>query len=289
MSDTTPMSSGIFPQARLDKMAEIAASFDPRARRLDAMSPRAMSWLQAIDPVLAYKVQTGTADGFHKDASESMFFARQLEYIRPGLFEVLFPDLEGKKFVPLETTIAPGAEIYTYRAMKKIGAAALIKQYSDDPPRVDSVGLESFQQIRGLSAMYGYTMQELRAAMMAQLPLDVRKAMSARYAMALLIDQIIFYGSVEGGLKGLSNLSNTTSYSTANGASASPLWRKKTADEMVSDLHGVVNNVVRTTFGIHRRTRCSSRSRRTTSRRADAWVTARIRRCSTSSWRPRRT
>ncbi len=253
MSDNqNQMSRGQFPQARLDAMTAAAASFDPRDRRLDAMSPRAMSLLQAIDPVLAYKVQTGTADKFHKDASESLFFARQLEYIRPGLFEVLFPDLEGKKFVPLETTIAPGAEIYTYRSMKKVGAAALIKQYADDPPRVDATGLESFQQIRGLAAMYGYTTQELRAAMMAQLPLDVRKAMSARYAMALLIDQIIFYGSTEGGLKGLATLSNTTSFTTPTGGQASKLWRKKTPDEMVADLHGVVNNVVKTTFGIHR-------------------------------------
>jgi hypothetical protein len=264
------LSNGQFPQARLDQMARDAQAFDPRDFRADALTPKAQAILEAIDPQLAFNISTGRArPGQRKDASESLFFARQLEYIRPGLFEVLFPDLEAKKFIPMETTIAPGAELYTYRAVNKVGRAQLIKQYADDPPRVDVSGIESTQQIRGLAAMYGYTMQELRAAMMAQMPLDVRKAMAARYAMALLQDEIAFYGHAdysavedtanqrdagarEGGMKGLANLANTTSYTTANGQSGSKLWRLKTPDEMVRDLHGVVNNVVKTTVSIHR-------------------------------------
>jgi hypothetical protein len=116
--------------------------------------------------------------------------------------------------------------------------------------------------------MYGYTMQELRAAMMAQMPLDVRKAMAARYALALLTDEIFWYGHAdltatqsatgldagakESNLVGLANLSNTTSFTTPTGGAGSQLWRRKTPDEIVADLHGFVNNVVKTTFGIHR-------------------------------------
>lgn len=262
------LNNGQFPAKRLQQMMDAATAFDPRDRRADAMTPRSMAWLQALDPILAYKIETGRADGFHKDASESLFFARQLEYIRPGLFEVLFPDLEAKKFIPLETTIAPGAELFTYRAFKKVGRAQMIKQYSNDAPRADIQGIEATQQIRALAVSYGYNMQELRAAMMAQLPLDVKKAMAARYAMALLVDEIFFYGhadvtavqqtaghdagGLEGGLVGLANLSNTTSFTTPTGGQSSQLWRRKTPDEMVADMHGVVNNVVKQTFGIHR-------------------------------------
>jgi hypothetical protein len=153
--------------------------------------------------------------------------------------------------------------------VNKVGRAQLIKQYADDPPRADVSGIEASLQIRGIADMYGYTMQELRAAMLAQMPLDVRKAMSARYAIALLHDEIMFYGHADftavqdttnhldagalaSGLKGICNLSNTTSYTTPTGLSGSQLWRMKTPDEMVADLHGVVNNVVKSTFGIHR-------------------------------------
>jgi hypothetical protein len=270
MADQIQMSVG-FPQVRLDQMAEAAHNFDPRDFRADSMTSRSRELLESINPVVAYQVQAGMLNSLQarKDASESLFFARQLEYIRPGLFEVLFPDLEAKKFIPLETTIAPGAELYTYRAVKKVGRAQLIKQYADDPPRADVVGIEMAQQIRGAAVMYGYTMQELRAAMLAQIPLDVRKAMSARYAIALLQDEVMWYGhadktaeqdtvafkdtgALEGGLLGIANLASTTSYTTAQGASGSQLWRNKTPDEMVADLHGVVNNIVKQTFGIHR-------------------------------------
>lgn len=263
------LSQARFPQKRLDQMAAAAASFDPRDFRADSMSPRSLALLQAIDPILAFKVATGTLKpSLHKDAGESLFFARQLEYIRPGLLEVLYPDLEAKKFIPMETGIPSGAEQYTYRSINKVGRAQLIKQYSNDPQRVDVSGAETVSPIRGMADMYGYTMQELRAAMMAQIPLDVRKAMAGRYALALLADEVFFYGhadltaeqsatgkdagALEGGLKGLANLASTTAYTTPTGGAGSQLWRKKTPDEMVADLHGIVNNIVKSTFGIHR-------------------------------------
>jgi hypothetical protein len=247
-----------------------AARVDSRDYRADSLTPTAMGWLNQIDPVLAFHIATGNLRmaQMHRDSSESLFFARQLEYIRPGLLEVLFPDLELKKWVPMETNIGAGAEEYTYRYMRKVGRAQLIKQYSDDPPRADVVGGETVQKIRGMADSYGYTMQELRAAMQAQLPLDVRKAMSARYAISLLHDEIWMYGhadinaeqsatgndagALEAGLKGLATLASTTAFTTPNGGAGSALWRKKTPDEMVTDLHGVVNNVVKSTFGIHR-------------------------------------
>jgi hypothetical protein len=262
--------SHMFPPKRNEQMRRDAVQFDPRDFRADAVSPRAMMLLQGIDPVLAFKVQAGMIKDarFHKDASESLFFARQLEYIRPGLLEVLFPGLEAKDFLPVEGNIPPGAEQYTYRSVNKVGRAQLIKHYSDTPPRVDVLAGESFQRIRGAADMYGYTTQELRAAMMAQMPLDVRKAMAARYGMALLFDEVMWYGhadvttgqsatgldvgALEGGMTGLANLTGTTAFTTPSGLTGSQLWRRKTPDEIVKDLHAIVNNVVTKTFGIHR-------------------------------------
>jgi hypothetical protein len=268
------LSPAKFPQKRLDQMEKDAKSFDYRGSvksgvRIDAMTDRSMALLQSIDPVLAYKIVAGLRIDGHKDAAENLFFARQLEYIRPGLLEVLYPDLEAKKFFPFDSGPGPGAEQFTYRFYNKVGRAQLIKSYSNDPPRVDVSGQEATQQIQGAADMYGYTTQELRNAMQAQMPLDQRKAMSARYALALLFDEVAFYGhaditaveqtaagldagALEGKLKGMVNLSGTTAFTTPNGASGSKLWRRKTADEIVIDMHSFVNGVVKATFGIHR-------------------------------------
>lgn len=260
MSKTAKLAK--FPQKHLDAMTAASEHFQQTtmlrqdAMRADALSDDAMGILAEMDPVLAFQLQTGMKVKYRKDASESLWFARQLEYIRPGLLEVLYPDLEGSKFVPVNTAIPPGAETYVTRAYDKAGQAQIIKSYSDAVPRSDVKGVEAVQMLVGLATMYGYTLQELRAAMLAGLPLDVRKAMSARYAIELLHDQIIFYGSAvptsTSTLYGITNLSNTTSFTTYTGAKGSQLWDMKAPDEIVRDLSGIVNTVVRATLGVHR-------------------------------------
>lgn len=240
-----------FPAKRLDALHQIAATFNRNDLRA-SLSDRAMGHLQAISPHIAYALQAGLPTKYHADAAESVFYARSLEHIRPGLLDVLFPDFEGIKFVPQEAGVNPGAEIYTYRGQRKTGRATLIKSYADDLPKAEITGVESVQVIRGFGESYAYTTQEIRASILAGIPVDVKKAMSARYAIALAIDETIFYGNTEGGLPGLLTQANTTPFTVANGAAGSKLWRRKTADEIVADMHGVVNNVVRVTSGIHR-------------------------------------
>lgn len=259
-----------FPQARLERMAADAATFDPRNFRADSLTPTAAHMLRCIDPTLDFLITSGNdaAARTRQDASESVFYARQLEHIRPGLLETLYPEFEGKAFVPCNTSIPAGAEFHTVRVVNKVGRAQLIKNYGSDLPTADLTGGEVPQVIRGAGIMYRYTTQELRAAMMAGIPLDTAKAMSARYALALLLDEVMFYGKADvnagesatgldagmlnSGLTGLVTLANTTGFTTPTGAQGSKLWRRKTADEMVLDLNSFVNNVVRSTLGIHR-------------------------------------
>lgn len=227
-----------FPQERLAKLLGQSRTFT-RELRYDSCNAKQKWLLQGM---------------VHCDSSESIWFARQLEYIRPGLLEVLYPRLEGKSLVPIDGSMGPGASNWTYRSFNKVGQAALVEDYSKDPPRADVLGAEATQAIKPYGVMYGYNFQELRAGMMAQLPLDVRKAMAARYAMELKIDQIIFYGDVAGGLKGLTNLSNTTAFTVPNGAKGTKLWRDKTPDEIVLDMHNFVDNVVSSSFGVYQPT-----------------------------------
>lgn len=241
-----------FPQKRLDALITSARTFDRHNLRIDQLSPTAFGYLCEINPSLAYALQDGRDLKYHKDAAEGISYARSLEHIRPGLLDVLFPDLEGLKFVPLEAGVDPAKEIFTYRGQRKVGRAQLIKSYADDLPRAEVTGIESTQVIRGIGDSYAYTMQELRAAMSMGQPIDVKKAMAARYAIALSIDETIFYGNTEGGLPGLLTLANTTAFTVATGVAGSKLWRKKTPDEIVIDLHSWVNNVVKTTLGVHR-------------------------------------
>lgn len=262
-----------FPTQRLDAMRASAQAFDMRAPRFDSLSADALLHLDQVDPVLSFFVSTGNVDGIRRrrDASESLFFVQQLAHIRTGLLEVLYPNLRAKEFIPLEPGIDPGAEYFEYHMTDTVGRAQLIKSYSDDVPRADVKGGADIQVIRGAALMYGYTMQELRAAMKAGMPLDVRKAMAARRGMAILVDEVLFFGHADttanmqsatgkdagmlnSGLQGFANFTGkyaVLAFTTPTGGQGSQLWRKKSPDEMVLDLHSFANNIMSNSSGIH--------------------------------------
>lgn len=181
------------------------------------------------------------------DASENVFFSRQLESIRATAFDVQYAELKGFSLVPAKTDIHPGAEQYTYRVFDKVGKATLSSDMSDRGPRIDIKGFEQTSKIRSLKDSYGYSIQEARAAMMASLDLSGRKAKAARDAIAVAMDDLILLGtasSVESaasaGLGGLFTQSSTQVYTVPSGSGGSQLWTSKTPDEIVQDMLGLV-------------------------------------------------
>jgi len=98
------------------------------------------------------------------DANESIYFARQLEQIRAKAYDVKKVPLNALAFMPVDTSINPGAESITYRQYDGVGMAKIISNYADDLPRSDVVGKEFTSPVRGVGASYGYTIQDIRAA-----------------------------------------------------------------------------------------------------------------------------
>lgn len=189
------------------------------------------------------------------DAAESAFFSRQLEHIRPGLLEVLYPELKAKSFVPVNSAVAPGAEEYTYRFFNKVGKAELISDYSVRSPRADILGTEASSKLRSMGSSYGYSFQEARAAQMAGLDLSNRKAMAARTAIEQKMDDVLLLGDGTEPylyMTGLFKQSGTATYSTPNGAYGDTEWEGKTPDEIITDLHGIPNGIVASSLEVYR-------------------------------------
>ncbi len=272
-TEMQPSFTPTFPTARFDAMMVQARAFDKNALRLDGISQDALAYLDCIDPALGFMISVGNAEGVRrrKDASESLFFVEQLAHIRAGLFEVLYPNLRAKDFIPLEPGIDPGKEYFEYRMTNYVGRAQLLKGYADDLPRAQVKGGADMQRILPMAEMYGYTLQEIRAAMSAQMPLDTRLALAARRGMAILVDEVLFFGHADlnanlqsatgkdagmlnTGLQGIANLTGKyapLSFTTPTGQQGSQLWRKKSPDEMVFDLHSLANNIMSASLGIH--------------------------------------
>ena len=186
----------------------------------------------------------------HFDSAEdaSVFFARELDYVKSQSYDVEYPELTALSLFPMSSEVDPGAETVTYYSYDKVGLAKIISNYATDLPRADVKGKPTTAIIKSLGASYGYSIQEMRASAMAGKSLDTRKAESARYQIDYLNNKIAWCGDEETGLRGvLSKDTDVPLYILANGAKGSTKWDQKDEDEILADINGMLKQMARTT------------------------------------------
>ena len=191
---------------------------------------------------------------FDSADAASVFFARELDYIKRQAYETEYPDLMAFQLFPIDTEANPGAETITYYVYDKEGIAKVIDNYSTDLPRADANGRPETAYVKSIGVSYGYSAQEMRASRMADKHLDARKADSAHYQIDAMINRIAWAGDVEHRLLGiLSTGQNVPTFNiTAGAESGRTNWTEKTADEILVDVTAMYSQVSRTTKGIER-------------------------------------
>jgi hypothetical protein len=134
-----------------------------------------------------------------------LFLERQLEYIRPQVFEVQYADIKYPSILPVTSEAGPGAQTFTYRIMDSTGEFKLLADAADDLPRADISQIEKSINIRSFGGSFGYTVQELRAAQMANLALEQRRASAVRRAYEEKVEDVAMFGESSVGLAGFFN------------------------------------------------------------------------------------
>jgi hypothetical protein len=99
----------------------------------------------------------------------------------------------------------PGAQTFTYRIMDATGDFKLISDAADDLPRADVSQIERSISIRSFGGSFGYTVQELRAAQMANVNLEQRRAAAVRRAYEEKVEEVAMFGEASVGLAGFFN------------------------------------------------------------------------------------
>lgn len=185
---------------------------------------------------------------FDSAEDASVFFARELDYVKARSYDKLYPEFTALELLPASSEINPGAETATYYSYDKTGFAKIISNYATDLPRADVKGKPTTAVIKSLGDSYGYSIQEMRASRMAGKSLDTRKAESARYQIDYLNNKIAWMGDEETGLRGLLSADNDIPlYVPANGAKGTAKWADKTEDEILADITGMMTQMARVT------------------------------------------
>lgn len=178
------------------------------------------------------------------DASESVFFTRQLESIDATIFQTLYAENKGRQLLPPVMDVAESSPVYTWRMFSRVGAAVIGGALGDDAPRSDASGAEQSQIIHPVRASFGYTVLEIKEAARTNTPLDTMRANAARENVETAIDRVLATGDVATGLKGLLNLTGVNTYTLADKAGGGKTWAVATANEIVRDVFGMAAALV---------------------------------------------
>lgn len=181
----------------------------------------------------------------HLDAAESAFFARELEHIYAQTYDIKYPELKARQFIPVSNEANPGALEVTYQQFDRRGRAKLTAPGAVDSPRVDVLGTEFPRPVRLATASYGWHVLELRNAAMAGRPLNTRKASAARRAVEEVLDEVASIGAPDHGIAtGFINDADVAIDASAGN------WSGLTADQIIADIGALVQNVVSDTQGV---------------------------------------
>jgi len=174
--------------------------------------------------------------GVRLDANTSMVFALQLQHLRNQVMMREYPAYKAKNLIPMQAESPAGAEEFAYIIGDRTGVFKMIANYADDLPVTDVKGEKKVVDVKEFGGAFHYSIADQEKAAMAGQQLVNRKAMANRDAAEQKFDRIAWLGDTESGLNGLATHPNITVVTAPNGASASPLWANKTAQEIYDDM-----------------------------------------------------
>lgn len=142
--------------------------------------------------------------GLKLDANETAFLDRELTQLRAKVFDVVYPNLLARSFLPMATDIAATASSFAYKVWDRKGKAKVGANESDDAPRVDVTAREVTGKVFPIIASYGYGVDELAESVRLGTSLDAKRAMAVRDAIEEGVDEMLAMGNT--GAPGESNL-----------------------------------------------------------------------------------
>ena len=189
---------------------------------------------------------------FDSAEDASIFFARELDYIKSKSYDKKYPEFTALNHFPITHDVPEGAETATYYSYERTGMAKIINNYADDLPRADVKGEPTTARVKSVGDSYGYSVQDMRASRMAGKSLDVRKAQAARYASDRKTNEIAFAGDPKNNIMGMLSTGNDIPLYTLAQVGGKTAWKDKSASEILADINGMVGYQAKLTQNVER-------------------------------------
>jgi hypothetical protein len=195
----------------------------------DAEVTEALPSIDAVDA--GFRQQCAMAQ---VDSSETLVFARQLEQVASKVFKTQYPELKSASLIPTNNEVSEGVEFYPYRIWDEYVMAKIVGNYSTDYPLVNASAREVTTTFFKVGDAFMHSIDDLRAAARAGVPLSSLQASLARRGIELAREDIAAIGVPEKGTYGLANHPNVTVAVLPTGDWANPAV---TGLEILGDLN----------------------------------------------------
>lgn len=160
------------------------------------------------------------------------FLRRQLEFIEPEVYKVLYRDIVYPQMIPVSTAAGPFANAITYQSMDRRMAARFMAVGSDDMPLADISRERTTMPVEHAGLGFRYALQELAEAQFMGIPLDQERANSVRRGVEEFAQNIAFLGDADHNLPGFLNNAGIPAASAPTGT-----WSTATADQIIADVN----------------------------------------------------
>ena len=188
------------------------------------------------------------------DANETAMLDRALRYVEAQVYNVEYPELRHRRYVPTDNSVPPGAESIMYRQFEQVRNAKIIQRsYADDLPRADVLQQEFPIPIKAIGTSFEYSLRDLQAAAFSGVQLDSLRAQAARDSIEFELDDIAAFGREAVSLRGLAN-NSVVDVISAQDVSGKVTWigDAKSSKEIISDLSLLTTHIVTETNQIYR-------------------------------------
>lgn len=164
--------------------------------------------------------------GEKADANETALYTRALTQVMAAPVNVLYAPLKARQLFPIDTSVSNATEVVEWHQFDKVGEAQPVADYASDFARVEVIAGSFTSKVNAFGASYTYSLQEVRAAAQAGVPVPTMKAEACRNAIERRIERDAAFG--DGGVKtyGLFNAPNMPE-STINTDGGDTTWATK--------------------------------------------------------------
>lgn len=184
------------------------------------------------------------------DQSTINFVRSQATHVEAAVYRTQYAEIQYPDLIPVDTSANPWTKTITFQSMDSVGMAEWISGYSKDVPLVNFSQSQFESGVHMAAIGYGWNLEEINQAQMLNVNLSNEKGLAARRSYEEFIDSYLLRGSRpdNGSAKdtdfhGLIDYPGVTVVVAPNGASSSPDWASKTADEVLLDINNILSGV----------------------------------------------